>query len=240
MSFIKELKSNQIVSQLILSRPMPISMHKIRVSLFMRRFSSNKLEDLVQNSANLNIKLNPWWVTGFIDGEGSFILSIYKDQRQKMGWWIHLSFKIALHIKDKALLERIKNSLGVWRIYNQDTNYVQLFVQSIEELTKVIEHLEKYSLITKKFADYKLLKQAYNLMFKNEHLKEEGLCKFVDIKTSFNLGGFSPKRLFLKPTDHPFGVVGWWRDLVLKIKKSQDLNWLAGFTTGDGCFFHWY
>ena len=58
MSFIKELKSNQIVSQLILSRPMPISMHKIRVSLFMRRFSSNKLEDLVQNSANLNIKLN--------------------------------------------------------------------------------------------------------------------------------------------------------------------------------------
>ena len=136
-----------------------------------------------------------------------------------MGWWIHLSFKIALHIKDKALLERIKNSLGVWRIYNQDTNYVQLFVQSIEELTKVIEHLEKYSLITKKFADYKLLKQAYNLMFKNEHLKEEGLCKFVDIKTSFNLGGFSPKRLFLKLLQ--------CRDLVLKIKKSQDLNWLV-------------
>ena len=154
MSFIKELKSNQIVSQLILSRPMPISMHKIRVSLFMRRFSSNKLEDLVQNSANLNIKLNSWWVTGFIDGEGegSFILSIYKDQRQKMRWWIHLSFKstIALHIKDKALLEIIKISLGVGRIYNQDTNYVQLLVQSIEELTKVIEHLEKYPLITKK------------------------------------------------------------------------------------------
>jgi len=64
-SFIKGLKSNQIIPHLVLSRPMSILMHNIRVSPSRRRFCSDKLEDLVQNSANSNIKLNPWWVLGF-------------------------------------------------------------------------------------------------------------------------------------------------------------------------------
>jgi hypothetical protein len=58
-SFIKRLKYKQIISQLVLSSPMSILMHNIRVSPFIRRFSSDKLEDLVQNSANPVIKLNP-------------------------------------------------------------------------------------------------------------------------------------------------------------------------------------
>jgi hypothetical protein len=60
-SFIKGIKSNQIIPQLLLSRAVSplIKMPSITVSLFIRRFSSHKLEDLVQNSENSNIKLNP-------------------------------------------------------------------------------------------------------------------------------------------------------------------------------------
>ncbi len=78
------------------------------------------------------------------------------------------------------------------------------------EVAKIIEHFEKYPLITTKLANYELFKQAYNLVLNNEHLKlpwreaaelEEGLPKLVGIKTSMNYG-LSPelKKAFPKIT----------------------------------------
>jgi hypothetical protein len=52
----------------------------------------------------------------------------------------------------------------------------------------LIEFFCKYSLITKKHADYLLLKQAVNIMFNKEHLTIDGLNKIVSIKASMNWG----------------------------------------------------
>lgn len=182
--------NNKFIPQLLFqSSGGPSILNHNPATTFRRSYSKNP--NLAPLSEKSHIKLNPWWVTGFIDGEGCFILSIYKDPRQKTGWRVQLSFKIALHLKDRAILEMIKNFLGVGQIYSHGSNSVELRVQSIKELAKIFEHLEKYLLITKKLADYKLLKQAYDLMLNNEHLKKEGLRKFVGIKASMN-SGLSP------------------------------------------------
>ena len=52
----------------------------------------------------------------------------------------------------------------------------------------IIDHFDNFPLLTQKLADYKLFKQAYNLMLNKKHLTEEGLEKFVAIKASMNLG----------------------------------------------------
>ena len=62
-------------------------------------------------------------------------------------------FTIGLHKKDRAVLEQIKTLLGVGNIYNQGSNAVQLRVQSIKELEMVINHFDKYPLMTKKRID---------------------------------------------------------------------------------------
>lgn len=57
-SFIKGIKPNQIIPQLFIVKIGGFTANKmpsITVSPFIRRFSSHKLEDLVQNSANSNI-----------------------------------------------------------------------------------------------------------------------------------------------------------------------------------------
>lgn len=78
-------------------------------------------------------------------------------------------------------------------------------IQSIEELARGQNYraFRKIPppLITTKFSDYKLLKQAYDLMLNNEHLKEERLRKFVGIKISMNTG-LSPelKKAFSEAT----------------------------------------
>jgi LAGLIDADG endonuclease len=55
-------------------------------------------------------------------------------------------------------------------------------ISSREELEVVINHFDKYPLITQKFADYQLFKQAFELIKRKEHLTLEGLKKLVAIK----------------------------------------------------------
>jgi hypothetical protein len=81
---------------------------------------------------------------------GSFIISIYKNRKLKTGLRVILIFSIGLYKKDRALLEQIKSSLGVGQIYKQGKDMIQLRVFSMNELKKIIEHFEKYPLITKK------------------------------------------------------------------------------------------
>ena len=44
-----------------------------------------------------NFKLNLWWVTGFVDGEGSFMVNIYKNMERKVGWTVKPEFSITQH-----------------------------------------------------------------------------------------------------------------------------------------------
>jgi hypothetical protein len=52
----------------------------------------------------------------------------------------------------------------------------------------IIDHFDKFPLITNKLKDYKLFKLAYNLFLKKEQLSIEGIKKLVKIKNEMNLG----------------------------------------------------
>jgi hypothetical protein len=60
-------------------------------------------------------------------------------------------------------LEAIKNFLGVGKVYVQGTTSVEYRVFSIKELKVVLDHFDKFPLITQKYGDYILFKQAYLL-----------------------------------------------------------------------------
>ena len=60
--------------------------------------------------------MNRWWITGFADAEGTFLISILQDKRRKLNWEVRLAFVIKLHVKDTAVLEQIKTTLGVGHI----------------------------------------------------------------------------------------------------------------------------
>lgn len=80
------------------------------------------------------------------------------------GWQVKPIFKISLHEKDKALLESIKISLGVGKIYRHGKDSLEFRVIGLNNLRVVIKHLDEYTLITKKLADYILFKQAVELV----------------------------------------------------------------------------
>ena len=106
---------------------------------------------------------------------------------------------------------------------------VQFQVRSVKDLAKIIDHFDKFPLVTQKRADYELFKQVFYLVEGGEHLTLDGLQKIVAIKASTNLG-LSDKLKAAFPS-----VVPVERPLV-KIQKIDDPHWLAGFVSGEGCF----
>lgn len=63
---------------------------------------------------------------------------------------------------------------GVGRIHKHSKDSRQYRVDSIEELQVIIDHFDKYPLMTAKAPDYALFKKAFNLIKGGEHLNKKG------------------------------------------------------------------
>ena len=180
---------------------------------------------------NAKCKLNSNWVTGFVDAEGCFYVRIYRSKKHKTGWGVHLSFEIGLNLRDEDLLLQIKSFFNYAGNIYKNKNVVHYQVRSINKLTKIIiPHFEKYPLITKKQSDFLLFKEIVKLMNKGEHLTKEGLIKIINLKASLNWG-LSDKLINYFPE-----AIKVKRPLI-KIPDSINYNWIAGFFSGESCFF---
>lgn len=62
---------------------------------------------------------------------------------------------------------------------------VQFRVESKKELFILIDHLDKYPLITKKSKDFLWFKKAISLIKNKEHLTKKRFTKFSDLKDKF-------------------------------------------------------
>lgn len=173
--------------------------------------------------------LSYWWITGFTDAEGCFRISILKNKEFKTKWKVKAHFQIALHKKDKALLELIQLKLKIGKIYTSGSQAITFEVFSIKELEVIIAHFNKYPLISKKRADYELFKLAVSYIQQGLHLTMEGLIKIISIKASINRSLSDELK-----TAFP-DIVPIPRPLVQNLSIPSP-EWVSGFTSGDGCF----
>ena len=190
-----------------------------------------------------------WWVAGFVDAEGCFRISILKNKNFKGNPWspslytgnqigktmplsVRLYFQIGVHLKDEKILKLIQSTLGVGKIYKTKSrlDFVELQVSSIKDISVIVKFFDNYPLITQKWADYLLFKEAYELLLNKQHLTTEGLIKLVTIKASVNKGLTDQlKEAFPKLELSK-------KNRCEVIKEIPDSNWIAGFASGEGSF----
>lgn len=186
-------------------------------------------------SSKRKIALNPSFISGFSDAEGSFVVTILKNPRYKIGWNVQARFQIKLHEKDRALLLLIKNyfdNIGYISKIN-DKSTVEFRVSDITSLNNIIiPHFEKYILITNKYKDLIIFKQIVSLMSENKHTTLEGLKKILEYRASLNWG-LSKKLKESFPSIVPVKRVEI--DDILPNNLSSD--WVAGFSAGESNFF---
>ena len=215
---------------LLFSLPRPQGANKNTKSI-VKPFQT-KILSVKSNSTKVNHpSLDPNWVTGFTDAEGSF--GVYISQRKGTKYWsIVPSFEIGLHSKDLATLYKIKDYFGVGSISIRKTRAFASFkVSSISDLkNKIIPHYTNFPLQTQKRVDFNLWVKIINLIDCKEHLTVDGLNKILELKSALNRGlsKSTAELTNVKALDRPLYQVSSFK----RIKPM----WLSGFTDGDGSF----
>jgi LAGLIDADG endonuclease len=181
-------------------------------------------------NSDLNVQLNPYWVTGFTDAEGTFTIVIDKITKRKLGWRIQSKYQISLHVRDLPLLIKIQQHFeGIGSVsISRDLAFYS--VSSLKDLVQIIiPHFLKYPLLTQKGADFLLFKQIVELMDNRAHLTIEGVNKILNIKAAMNLGlSESIKFEFkdLNPVERP----------LIQTEIIPNPYWITGFVDGEGTF----
>jgi hypothetical protein len=155
---------------------------------YLVKIPTNHLNNRSFSTLSTQTKTNPWFLTGFSDAEASFIISIYRDEKSKTGWRVTPNFSIHIHIKDIALLESIRDTLGVGKVRKNSSSTAVFRVDNIQELLVIVDHFTRYPLIGFKVSDFLLFKQCYDLIKQKQHLTQEGLEKIVALKCNLNKG----------------------------------------------------
>lgn len=80
----------------------------------LRKFASHKrnytTKAAIKANALTNNHINSWFITGFMDAEGSFMVLLRtKSKGYVTGWGVEAVFQIKLHKKDEKLLELIQD-----------------------------------------------------------------------------------------------------------------------------------
>jgi len=133
--------------------------------------------------------LMPWFVTGFADGEGTFVVSIFRSKTHSLGWTVLLIFEVsaANNPANRQLLESFRDFFGGGQI-NSYRNQLYYRVQDLPTLLKVRDHFLKHPLQSTKLIYFQLWSQVLDLMVIKEHLVLEGLLRIIAIKSHFPRG----------------------------------------------------
>ncbi len=135
------------------------------------------------------MKLHPWYVTGIVEGEGSFVVSFNRRQKLTVGIETRPSFSLTLHQRDLNLLKDIQKFFhcGAIRYSKADRTY-KYEVRSVADLAKkILPHFEKYPLAGAKSQDFERFAEIVRLVHANHHLNREVLVKIIEVAYSMNL-----------------------------------------------------
>jgi LAGLIDADG endonuclease len=131
--------------------------------------------------------IDPHWVTGFVNGEGSFDIKIYSS-KTKIKQAVQLRFRIPQHERDTKLIDiLIKYFDSGTKEKHTKFPLITLVIVKFKVITEtIIPFFELYPMIGKKQLDYLDWCKIAKLMKDDYHLTIEGLNLIQQIKAGMN------------------------------------------------------
>ena len=129
-----------------------------------------------------------WYLSGFVDGEGSFSASLRKGNGHRLGWQVQLTFNVAQ--RDITNLELLKRHLKCGRLQNRNDG-IHYFV--VADYRSIVDHVipffEKFRFQSELRAkNFSLFRHIALLMDQHKHLDPRGLREIVSIREKLNEG----------------------------------------------------
>lgn len=132
--------------------------------------------------------MQPWYVTGFVDGEGSFLVSFSVRSKLRIGIEVRPSFTVSQHARSKRALVALQDffACGTIRQNTKDQTYKYEVRRLKDLLQKVIPHFERYPLATSKKNDFDIFRELCNSMKQLEHQSYSGLKTIIAMAYRMN------------------------------------------------------
>ena len=148
--------------------------------------------------ANRGNIIDPWYITGFTDGEGCFSLFLNSENRKRKNgtiseytYWITV-FRVQLREDDFEVLQKFKEyfecgSLGKYKStkVNQAGSATFHVKSRIDLINHIVPHFDQFQLQAKKSISYNLWREAVQIL-RNSDLRRKNKFSQQDLTTEEN------------------------------------------------------
>jgi LAGLIDADG DNA endonuclease family protein len=130
-----------------------------------------------------------YFLVGFVEGEGSFNISLRRKADYNVNWQVVMSFNVSQ--KDPSLLYLLQEELGcgIIKVRKIDNVYSYDVTNPKDIIQKVIPYFQKYPLFSEsKIKNFSIFCAIAELMGKGEHRNLSGLRKILELREIINEG----------------------------------------------------
>jgi len=162
------------------------------------------------------IKLNPYWISGFVQADGCFNISINQSKKLK----IQPRFSISQKEDQEILIRSIKEYFKVGFIIKSiKRKTIEFRINSLKDLNDIIiPHFDLYSLKYGKLESFLKFKLIIIKLLKKEHLKQDKLLEIIKISYDINKGKRKQIKNFLNDLNNNLLIKKWFPRSVKEIK----------------------
>lgn len=129
---------------------------------------------------------SPYWLAGFVDAEGCFLVSVQKSKSHTIGFQTQPKFIITQHDRDIKLMESFIKIFNCGRL-QVGPKSVYFVVSKVADLeSKISPFFNKYPLLGQKKLEFMDFCKVVALMKTKSHLTESGLQQILVIRSGMN------------------------------------------------------
>ncbi len=145
-------------------------------------------------------KIDPWYISGFVDGEGTFHVSFARRTDLPKKWAIIPEFHVSQHQDRASVLDEIQKYFGCGIIRenhrgrSNDVTRVLVVRKRRDLLDKIIPFFRRYTLRSQKRDDFRAFAEIVSAMERGTHHSPEGFHLIVTKAFQMNGGGRYRKR----------------------------------------------
>ncbi|SRR5579885_1463225 len=135
---------------------------------------------------NQQERLDARWVSGFVDGEGCFHVSIKKSPQMSIGWQVLPEFRIVQHERDEYVLKELQQFFQAGQVVTNHDTRKELRIRKLQDLRNIVSFFKQHPLQTKKKKDLEIFGEILELMENKKHLTFEDLTDIANLCWSMN------------------------------------------------------
>lgn len=148
------------------------------------------MDAITRRPSELGLHLGSY-ISGYVDGEGCFCVSMRPQRRIQVGWEVRPSFSVSQNDDRSEVIRMLPKVFGCGTIRpDRSDRTVKYEIRSLRFITaNVIPFFERHPLLSSKQRDFEIFSRVCELMTEGSHLTQDGIIQIAGLVSRMNTSG---------------------------------------------------